>query len=179
MSPQEKGTEEIQGVIRSKWPVIGSLSKLPDSTYFIQSLCSLSISSLSSFFLHPSSHSPPSPSNSCLTTSHSHTCSHSLRFYKKHSVSEAMESQSSRTDKALCCAVLCLVAQCVRLLATLHGLEPASSSVHEDSPGKNTGVSCHDLLQAIFPTQESEPGLLHCGWILYHLSHQRSPLAIQ
>ena len=31
-----------------------------------------------------------------------------------------------------------------------------------DSPGKNTGVGCHFLLQGIFPTQESNPSLLHC-----------------
>ena len=35
----------------------------------------------------------------------------------------------------------------------LQGLEPPGSSVHVDSPGKNTGVSCHALLQGIFPTQ--------------------------
>ena len=29
------------------------------------------------------------------------------------------------------------------------------------SPGKNTGVGCHALLQGIFPTQELKPGLLH------------------
>ena len=34
------------------------------------------------------------------------------------------------------------------------------SSVYADSPGKNTGVSCHFLLQGIFPTSNS--GLLHC-----------------
>ena len=43
-------------------------------------------------------------------------------------------------------------------------------------PGKNTGVGCHSLLQGIFPTQGSNPGLLHCSWILYHLSHQGSIL---
>ena len=43
-----------------------------------------------------------------------------------------------------------------------------------DSPGKNTGVGCHTLLQGIFPTQESNPGLSHCRQILYHLSHQVS-----
>ena len=37
-------------------------------------------------------------------------------------------------------------------------------SVHRDSPGKNTGVGCHALLQGIFPTQGSNPGLLHCRW---------------
>ena len=36
-----------------------------------------------------------------------------------------------------------------------------------DSPGKNTGVGCHFLLQGIFPTQGSNPGLLHCRQILY------------
>ena len=41
-----------------------------------------------------------------------------------------------------------------------------------DSPGKNTGVGCHALLQGIFLTQGSNLGLPHCRWILYHLSHQ-------
>ena len=38
--------------------------------------------------------------------------------------------------------------------------------------GKNTEVGCHFLLQGIFPTQESNPGLLHCKQILYCLSQQ-------
>ena len=42
-----------------------------------------------------------------------------------------------------------------------------------DSPGKSTGV-CHFLLQGILPTQESNPGFLHCRQTLYHLSHQGS-----
>ena len=74
---------------------------------------------------------------------------------------------------------MCLVTQSCPILCNPMDCSPPGSSVHEDSPGKNTGVSCHALLQGIFPTQESKPGLLHCGWILYHLSHQRSPLAIQ
>ena len=37
------------------------------------------------------------------------------------------------------------------------------------------GVGCHCLLQRIFPTQESNPGLLHCRQTLYHLSHRGSP----
>ncbi|CAI9166945.1 unnamed protein product [Rangifer tarandus platyrhynchus] len=44
-----------------------------------------------------------------------------------------------------------------------------------DSPGKNTGVCCHSLLQSIFPTQRSNPSLLHCRQILYHLSCRGSP----
>ena len=41
-------------------------------------------------------------------------------------------------------------------------------SVHGDSPGKNTGVGRHFLLQGIFPTQELNPGLLWRRQILYH-----------
>ena len=52
------------------------------------------------------------------------------------------------------------------------------SSVHGDSPGKNTAVGCHTLLQGIFPTQGSNPGFPHCRQILYHLSHQRSPTVL-
>ena len=40
------------------------------------------------------------------------------------------------------------------------------------SPGNNTGMGCHFLLQGIFLTQELNPGLLHYRQILYHLSHQ-------
>jgi len=36
---------------------------------------------------------------------------------------------------------------------------------------KNTGVGSLSLLQGIFPTQESNRGLLHCRWILYQLSY--------
>ena len=54
---------------------------------------------------------------------------------------------------------------------------PPASSVHGDSPGKNTGVGCHLLLQGIIPTQRQNPGLLHCRQILYWQSHQESPAA--
>ena len=53
---------------------------------------------------------------------------------------------------------------------------PPGSSVHVDSPGQNSGVGCHSLLQRIFPTQGSNPGLPHCRQILDHLSHQGSPI---
>ena len=42
------------------------------------------------------------------------------------------------------------------------------------SMGKNTGVVCYFLLQKIFLTQGSNPGLLHCRQILYQLSYQGS-----
>ena len=51
---------------------------------------------------------------------------------------------------------------------------PPVTSVHGDSPGKNTAVGYYALLQRIEPTQGSNLGLLHCRQILYHLSHQES-----
>ena len=56
---------------------------------------------------------------------------------------------------------------------------PPDSSVHGDSPGKNSGVGCHALPQVIFPTQGSNPGLPHCRWILYCLSYQGSPRILE
>ena len=53
------------------------------------------------------------------------------------------------------------------------------SSVHGDSPVKNTGVGCHALLQGIFPMQRLNPGLPCCRQILYHLSHPGNLLYIQ
>ena len=74
------------------------------------------------------------------------------------------------------CICCCSVAQSCPTLCDPMDCSPPGSSVHEDSPGKNTGVGCHFLLQGIFPTQGSNPGLLHCRQILYHLSHQGSPV---
>ena len=44
-----------------------------------------------------------------------------------------------------------------------------------NSPGQNTGVGSLSFLQGFFPTQGLNPGLLHCRWILYQLSHKGSP----
>ena len=60
-----------------------------------------------------------------------------------------------------------------------HRLQPARLLCPWDSPDKNTGVGCHTLLQEIFPTQRSNPGLPHCRHILYQLSHQGSPRILE
>ena len=73
---------------------------------------------------------------------------------------------------------LCLVAQSCPTPCDPMDCSPPGSSVHEDSPGKNTGVGCQALLQGIFPTQGSNPGLLHCRWILYW-SHRGSPRILE
>ena len=48
-----------------------------------------------------------------------------------------------------------------------------------NSPGQNTGVGSLSLLQGIFPTQGSNPGVPHCRWILYQLSHKESPRILE
>ena len=93
-------------------------------------------------------------------------------FYK-----EVFESWKSRkyffaTLFINCC---CLVAKSCLPLCDPMDCSPPGSSAHGDSPGKNTGVSCHALLQGVFLTQESNRGLPHGGRIVYRLSHQRSP----
>ena len=62
-------------------------------------------------------------------------------------------------------AMLGLVAQLCPNLCDPMNCSPPGSSVHGDSPGKNTGAGCHALLQGIFPTQGSNLGLLHCRQI--------------
>ena len=69
----------------------------------------------------------------------------------------------------------CLAAQSCLTLYNPMDCSLPGSSVHGDSPGKNSRVGCHFLLQGIFTTQGSNPGLPHCWWILYYLSHQGSP----
>ena len=68
-----------------------------------------------------------------------------------------------------------LAAQSCPTLCDLMDGSPPGFSVPGDSPGKNTGVGCHALLQGIFLTQGLNPGLLHCRQILYRLSPQGSP----
>ena len=59
-----------------------------------------------------------------------------------------------------------------------HGLQPTRLLCPWDFPRKNTGVGCHFLLQGIFLTQGSNPGLLHCRQMLYRLCYQESPILI-
>ena len=68
----------------------------------------------------------------------------------------------------------CLVAQLCLTLCDPMVCSLPDSSVHGDSPGKNTGVCCHDLLQGIFSTRGLNTGLLHCKHILYHLATRKA-----
>ena len=62
------------------------------------------------------------------------------------------------------------------------GIKPRSPTLQVNSlpaepqeKPKNIRVGSLSLLQEIFPTQESNQGLLHCRWILYQMSYQGSP----
>ena len=70
--------------------------------------------------------------------------------------------------------IVCLVTQSRPTLCDPMDCSLPDSSVYGDSSGKITGSGCHALLQGLFPIQGSNPGLLHCKWLLYHLSHQGS-----
>ena len=60
-------------------------------------------------------------------------------------------------SRCVCCAKS--VKSCLTLCDPV-GCSPLGSSAHGDSPGKNTRVGCHALLQGIFPTQGYHPFLL-------------------
>ena len=63
-----------------------------------------------------------------------------------------------------------------QLLSHAQLWDPMDYTVHAwNSPSQNTGVGSLSLLQGIFPTQGSNPGLRHCMWIFHQLSHKGSP----
>ena len=122
------------------------------------------------------------PLNDCLSQSANVTRSFSQfakSWKKREGYTSILKKTKTKTKTDPClylryCAVLCWVIQSRLTLCDPMNCSPPDSSVHGDSPGKNTGVGCHALLQGIFPTQGSNPGLPHYRQILYHLSHQGS-----
>ena len=83
------------------------------------------------------------------------------------------------------CMCVCTRAKLLQLCLTLcdpMDYSPPGSPVHEVSPGKNTGVGCHVLLQRISLTQRLNPHLLwplHCWQILYKIDNQQEPNVIE
>ena len=84
-------------------------------------------------------------------------------------------AQSLYTVCVSVCVCLCVSPSAVSNSLRPHGVYPARLLCPWNSPGKNTGVGSHSLLQGIIPIQGSNPGLLHFRQVLYHLSHQESP----
>ena len=68
------------------------------------------------------------------------------------------------------CVFLLATQSCLTLFDPMDCSPPGSCPWN--SPGQNIGVGCQAILQGIFLTQGSNPGLLHCKQIPYHLSHQ-------
>ena len=97
---------------------------------------------------------------------------HSLHGNSLAQFPEISASRELTSQLCLCCAQSL---SCVLLFCDPMDCGPPGPSVHGDSPGKNTGVGCHALLQEIFPTHGSNPGVLQCTWILYCLNHQGRP----
>ena len=62
-----------------------------------------------------------------------------------------------------CCCCCCEVVSVVSESVWPHGRQPTRPRSSWGSPGKNTGVGCHGLLQGIFPTQGLNPGLRTAG----------------
>ena len=94
--------------------------------------------------------------------------------------SRSQLTSGSMNQHAWCpCARVCLVTQSCLTLCNPMDCSLLGSPVHGDSPGKNTWVGCLALLQGIFPTQRSNPGLPHCRQTHYHLSHQGSPWILE
>ena len=92
-------------------------------------------------------------------------------------VSVSATSKSTRTHTCVCtlpnntcvhaCVHACSVATSCPTLCDTVDCSPPRSSLHGDSPGKNTGVGCHALLQGILPSQGSNLRLLcllPCRW---------------
>ena len=77
---------------------------------------------------------------------------------------------SGKVPSEALCASLCESVSCSDSLRPL-GLRPVRLLCPWNSPDKNTGVGCRFLLHRIFTTGGSNPGLLHCRWILHCLSH--------
>ena len=77
------------------------------------------------------------------------------------------ELQSNEIAKALEVQCVCVSPSIVSNSLQPHGLQPTRLLCPWDSPGRNTGVGCHFLLQGIFPNRGSNPDLPHFRQILY------------
>ena len=60
-----------------------------------------------------------------------------------------------------------------------NSLRPHGLYSPQNSPDQNTGVGSLSLLQGIFSTQGSNPGLPYCRQILYQLSHKGTPRILE
>ena len=81
------------------------------------------------------------------------------------------------SSKKLSCVCVCVCILCHSVVSD--SLQPHGLYSPWNSPGQNTVVGSLSLLQGIFPTQGSNPGLPHCRRVLYQLSHKGSPWILE
>ena len=75
---------------------------------------------------------------------------------------------------------MCLVAElCLTLCNPLY-CSPTGSSVHENFPGKNTGVGCHAVLQVNFPTwHQTQVSHIAGGFFTSRAMREAQPQTLQ
>ena len=95
---------------------------------------------------------------------------------------EGIEMVSCCCSVTQSCPTLCYLMDCSMFSSVQFSCSVMSNSLQPhglyspwNSPDQNTGVGSCSLLQEIFPTQGSNPGLTHCRQILYPLSNKGSP----
>ena len=107
---------------------------------------------------------------STVQQSESATCAHAPTGALTHTHTHT----HTRTHTYICCCCYLVAKSYLTLCHPMNCSQPGSS-VHGISQARILEWVCPSLLQGIFPTQGSNPGLLHCRQILYHLSCQGSP----
>ena len=101
-----------------------------------------------------------------------------VSFLSVNRIDEAIDWRRSGTTRGMQTLSVCVSCSVMSDSLQPHGLHNTRLLCPWDFPSKDPGVGCYFLLQGIFPTQGSNPGLLHCRQILYRLSCKGSPTGI-
>ena len=101
-------------------------------------------------------------------------CNYTVLFHLRE-IFCSQTHRNRRQKRWLLGALKVKVAQLRQTLCDPMVCSPPGSSVHGILQARTLGMGCHSLLQGIFPTQRSNPGLSRCTRILYCLSQQGSP----
>ena len=110
-----------------------------------------------------------------------HFCMNSIAIFRRinvHFIPELCAFKARDLSSIFVSFLVCVRAQSLQLCSLFATLWTAScqAPLSMRSPGKNTGVGFHALLQGIFLTQGSNPGLLHCRQILYLWATREAPI---
>ena len=98
-----------------------------------------------------------------------------IDWFDLHAVQGTLKSLLQHRSSKTSIHMLLIIYKIESCSVTSNSLGPHGLYSPWNSPGQNTRVGNLSLLQGIFPTQGSKPGLLHCRQILYHLGYWGSP----